>query len=222
MRARSASRKFLMSWSVKWGISSIIWIQEQDIIEPIMRVRSASWKLLIYWPATVYFKHHLNSGRGFHLTDNASRSASWKFLIFWSIKWGISSIIWIQKHDIIEPIRGARAENFWSRPTDLKKGHFKHHLNSGTYYKWTDNASAKREQKIFDLLICKNGHFKHYFYYNLYCFIDVKANFILGFILFLYFFQNYWGGKKVCLPPQYFHWGGDRPPCPPRIDASVF
>ena len=33
--------------------------------------------------------------------------------------------------------------------------------------------------------------------------------------------RNYWGGKTICLPPQYFHWWGDCPPCPPRIDASV-
>ena len=33
--------------------------------------------------------------------------------------------------------------------------------------------------------------------------------------------QNYWGGKTICLPPQYFHWGTAAPsPQPPRIDAS--
>ena len=30
---------------------------------------------------------------------------------------------------------------------------------------------------------------------------------------------NYWGGKRLCLPPLKNYWGGICPPCPPRISS---
>ena len=35
-------------------------------------------------------------------------------------------------------------------------------------------------------------------------------------------FSELLGGRNDMFAPQYFHWGGDRPPCPPRIDAPDY